>query len=83
MKYGETEFKTEKELRYTTRHAPSLVTLMGRQSKTIVRGFVGRSDYTPVAQGLLPKPGGTGGPYSPHVRGRNVSAFIVRSVIHK
>ena len=46
LKYGETEFKTEKELRYTTRHAPSLVTLMGRQSKTIVRGFVGRSDYT-------------------------------------
>ena len=83
LKYEETEFKTEKELRYTTRHAPSLVTLMGRQSKTIVRGFVGRSDYTPVAQGLLPKPGGTGGRYAPHVRGKNVSAFIVRSVIHK
>ena len=39
--------------------------------------------FSPVDQGLLPKPGGTGGSYAPHVRGKNVSAFIVRSVIHK
>jgi len=32
--------------------------------------------FSPVDQGLLPKPGGTGRWYDPHVRGRNVSAFI-------
>ena len=44
--------------------------------------FIGRSDYSPVAYGLLPKPGGTGGNYDPHVKGKNVSAFIVHSVTH-
>lgn len=44
--------------------------------------FIGRSDYSPVAYGLLPKPGGTGGNYDPHVKRKNVSAFIVHSVTH-
>lgn len=44
--------------------------------------FIGRSDYSPVAYGLLPKHGGTGGNYDPHVKGKNVSAFIVHSVTH-
>ena len=42
--------------------------LSNRTSKVWVGGgFIGRSDYTPVAKGLLPKPGGTGGLYDPHV----------------
>jgi len=37
----------------------------------------------PLLKVLLHKLGVTDGIYAPHVRGRNVSAFIVRSVIHK
>ena len=44
--------------------------------------FIGRSDYSPVAYGLLPKHGRTGGNYNPHVKGKNVSAFIAHSVTH-
>ena len=76
------EFASERQLRYMTRHSQSLVSLMGRQTRVMVRGFIGRSDYSPVAYGLLPKPGGTGGNYDPHVKGKNVSAFIVHSVTH-
>ena len=50
--------------------------------RTLTDKFIGRSDYSPVAYGLLPKPGGTGGNYDPHVKGKNVSAFIVHSVMH-
>ena len=82
LKYQNAEFASEGQLRYMTRHSQSLVSLMGRQTKVMVRGFIGRSDYSPVAYGLLPKPGGTGGNYDPHVKGKNVSAFIVHSVTH-
>ena len=82
FKYQHAEFASERQLRYMTRHSQSLVSLMGRQTRVMVRGFIGRSDYSPVAYGLLPKPGGTGGNYDPHVKGKNVSAFIVHSVTH-
>ena len=82
FKYQYAEFASERQLRYMTRHSQSLVSLMGRQTRVMVRGFIGRSDYSPVAYGLLPKPGGTGGNYDPHVKGKNVSAFIVHSVTH-
>ena len=82
LKYQNAEFASEGQLRYMTRHSQSLVSLMGRQTRVMVRGFIGRSDYSPVAHGLLPKPGGTRGNYDPHVKGKNVSAFIVHSVTH-
>ena len=68
FKYQHAEFASERQLRYMTRHSQSLVSLMGRQTRVMVRGFIGRSDYSPVAYGLLPKPGGTGGNYDPHVK---------------
>ena len=38
------------KLNFKVRHCHSLVTLLGKQTNTTVRGFIGRSDYTSVAR---------------------------------
>jgi cell well associated rhsD protein (fragment) len=72
----------KKHLTMTLRNTKRIINYCVLIIERLTDKFIGRSDYSPVAYGLLPKPGGTGGNYDPHVKGKNVSAFIVHSVTH-
>ena len=72
----------KKHLTMTLRNTKRIINYCVLIIERLTDKFIGRSDYSPVAYGLLPKHGGTGGNYDPHVKGKNVSAFIVHSVTH-
>ena len=72
----------KKHLTMTLRNTKRIINYCVLIIERLTDKFIGRSDYSPVAYGFLPKPGETGGNYDPHVKGKNVSAFIVHSVTH-
>jgi RHS repeat-associated protein len=58
---------------------PNLVTEMSKATGQTVTGYIGRTNYLPVAQGKLPSAGKTGGDNSPRVNGKSIPSVKLKA----